>query len=219
MGDFFPFCFELVFRISDGGVDDSTCESFLKEPDFHTFPLVNLHSKRILRVSVQALPRCNIFNLTDESLALKLNHLHQSATGNDQGNNGLQDASVRSPLKKKSCISQCDADNDSQTINRQNYLKNHDNILENLKPSTSRTCSLVEEIVPRSSGNRKFFNSAKSSPNIIQAGFLRSIDVNKETSGNSSLVTRNTQFCKKDQSSLRISETEQVWVFPNANGF
>ncbi|KAK2565380.1 Protein FAM214A [Acropora cervicornis] len=195
--------------ISDSVAEDSTCESFLKEPDFHTFPLANLHSKRVLHVSVESLPRCNMFNLTDESHTLKLHHLCQSASGNDQENKDLRDASVRSPLKKKSCISQCDANNDSQTISGQNYLKNHENILENLKPSTTRTCSLVEEIVPRSSGNQNIFNSVKNSANTIQAGLLRSVDVNKEMSGHSSLKTRNKQFCKKDQSAWCISETEQ----------
>lgn len=200
---------QIIYRISDSVAEDSTCESFLKEPDFHTFPSANLHSKRVLHVSVESLPRCNMFNLTDESHTLKLHHLCQSASGNDQENKDLRDASVRSPLKKKSYISQCDANNDSQTISGQNYLKNHENILENLKPSTTRTCSLVEEIVPRSSGNQNFFNSVKSSANTIQAGFLRSVDVNKEMSGQSSLKTRNKQFCKKDQSARCISETEQ----------
>lgn len=205
---------QIIYRISyDGGEDNLLDERFLKEPDFHTFPLANLYSNRVLQVSVQSLPRYNVFNLTDEILALKLDQLSGNSTCDCKENEDLLDESIRSPLKKKSCISQHDADNDSQTRNGHNCWKNHENILECLKPSTStcRTCSMaaeIQQVASRNCENQNVLNSARSSQNSLRGRVLKSDSLGEGIRGNSFYGTINEHLSKKDLS-VHNSETKE----------
>ena len=157
--------------------EDSTSDSFLKEPDFHAFPLANLHSNRLLRVSVHSLPRCDIFNFTDEILSSKLNQLYPGPYSKKE-NEDLEcvDESARSPLKKRSCINQLDADHEVQTLNGKN-CSNKQSILEFSKPSTSRTLDEQEET---RNCERNLLNNASK----IKGGFLKICSLSVGTHGN-----------------------------------
>lgn len=185
-----------------------TC-GFFKEPDFHTFPLANLHSNRVLRVSVQSLPRCDIFNFEDEILASKLHQLH-SSNYNNKGNKDLLecvDESVRSPLKKKSCKKQLNSNHDLQTLNGNNLTNKQ--FLEFGKPSTSRTSN--EELVERNC-DRNLLNSAKISEHSLNGGFLKTRSLSEGTPGNSLHGQKNQQLEKRDQPYMIDSETKKVRV-------
>ena len=204
----------VFLRISHTGEDSTsgTC-SFFKEPDFHTFPLANLHSNRVLRVSVQSLPRCDIFNFTDEILASKLRQLHSDGYNDKENKDLLEcvDESLRSPLKKKSCRKQLDPDHDLQTLNGNNFTNKQ--FLECDKPSTSRTSN--DEVLERNC-DQYLLNFLKISQpeDNVKGGFLKTRSLSEGTHGNSLQRQRNQQLQvdKKDQAMCN-SETKKVRDF------
>lgn len=160
-----PSC--IIYRISGTG-EESTSTSFLKDPDLHVFPVANLHSNRVLRVSVQSLPRCDIFNFTDEILASKIDQLN---AGHKDSKNVLEYTNTNgelfsSPLKKKSCIKELETNNHLQTLNGNN-LANKQNCVGITKPSTSRT--LCEQV------GRGCDQNLLISPKISRDGLKESI--------------------------------------------
>ena len=200
----------IVFRICDIG-EDSASGNFLKEPDFHTFPLANLHSNRVLRVSVHSLPRCDIFNFTDEILSSKINQLNAWSKHNEN-ENGV-DESIRSPLKKKSCTKQPDAKHDVKTLNGNNCASNMDKhrIMDFSKPSTSKT--LIDEVVARNC-DLNLLNSPKtSSQECCKGGFLKSRSVNEGTPGDLIHEKLNQHYDKKDQTTCNLeTQIKQVRI-------
>ena len=162
----------------------------------------------MLRVSVQSLPRCDIFNFEDEILASKLHQLH-SNNHNNKGNKDLLecvDESVRSPLKKKSCKKQLNSNQDLQTLNGNNFTNKQ--FLEFGKPSTSRTSN--EELVERNC-DRNLLNSPKISEHSLNGGFLKTRSLSEGTPGNSLHGQKNQQLEKRDQP-MCDSETKKVRV-------
>ena len=206
------FFFSFVSYRICGTEEDSASGSFLQEPDVHTFPQANLHSNRVLRVSVQSLPRCDIFNFTDEILACKINQLHAGRNCDHKGNEDLLecvDESMRSPLKKKSCIKQLDAtcNHGLQTINGNNF-SNKQNILDFSTPSTSRT--LDEQA---RNCERNLLNSPKISQDL-RGRFLKIRSLSEGTSGDS-LHGEINQHCDKKghYQPTCNSEAKQVRIF------
>lgn len=208
---FWTWFFFLAHRICETG-DESPPSSFLKDPDFHVFPLANLHSNRVLRVSVQSLPRCDIFNFTDEILASKINQL---SAGHKQKHNkdkeflectDSNDDLLRSPLKKKSCMKELDANHHLQTLNENNLTNKH-NFLDFSKPSTSRT--LVEHAARNC--DRNLVISPKISQDNLKARFLKIRSLSEGTPGGCTLNGETNQYhCNKTEQPTCNSETKQV---------
>lgn len=122
----------------------------------------------MLRVSVQSLPRCDIFNFTDEILASKIDQLN---AGHKDSKNVLEYTNTNgelfsSPLKKKSCINELETNNHLQTLNGNN-LANKQNCVGITKPSTSRT--LCEQV------GRDCDQNLLISPKISRDGLKESI--------------------------------------------
>lgn len=198
----------VFFRIC-AAEEDSISVSFLKEPDFHTFPLANLHSNRVLRVSVQSLPRCDIFDFTDEILSSKLNKLYPGPCSNKENEDlDCVDESARSPLKKRSCMKQLDADHEVQTLNGKN-CSNKQCILEFSKPSTSRT---LDEQVETRNCERNLFNASKLSQDYSKGGFLKIRSLSVGTRGNTLHGQTNQHFSKQYYQSTCTSTDKKVRV-------
>lgn len=201
-------CFLVLFivrRICHAGEDSA---SFLKEPDFHVFPLANLYNNSVLRVCVQSLPRCDIFNFTDEILASKINHLYSGQDCNHKDNEDLLecvDDSSRSPLKKKSCIKQLDGHQDLNNLNGTNF-SSRQNILDFSKPSTSR---ILDEQVVANKCERNLLKSSKTAQDSLKGGYFKIRSLSEGTPGNS-LHGQISQCCEeKDQPPCK-SQTKQV---------
>lgn len=170
---------KIIYRISETG-EESSLTSFLKHPDLHVFPLANLHSNRALQVSVHSLPRCDIFNFTDEILASKIDQL---SAGHKVHKNGLQGSDLSddlftSPLKKKSCMKELETNNHSQTLNGHNRT-NKQNRLDVTNPSTSRT---FDDQIERNS-DQKVLISPKMSQESLKKRFLNIRSLSEGTPG------------------------------------
>ena len=188
-------------------------DEFLKEPDFHTFPLANLHSNRALRVSVHSLPRCDIFNFADEILASKINQLNagqNSKCNENEGSLEFIDDQVRSPFKKKSCRKQCDPYHDVKTLNGNNSMLNKQSILEFSKPSTSK--SLVDQVVAMKCDDQNCLNTSKTSKDSFRSGHLTIRSLSDRSSISSLHEQRITQQYEKENPSTtgRIGCNNQV---------
>lgn len=154
--------------------DEVASGEFLKEPDFHTFPLANLHSNRALRVSVHSLPRCDIINFADEILASKINQLNAGQNSKcNENEDSLEfiDDLVRSPLKKKSCRKHRDPYHDVKILNGNNSMLNKQSILDFSKPSTSK--SLVDQVVATKCDDENCLNTAQTSKDSLRSGYFK----------------------------------------------
>lgn len=154
--------------------DEVASDEFLKEPDFHTFPLANLHSNRALRVSVHSLPRCDIINFADEILASKINQLNAGQNSKcNENEDSLEfiDDPVRSPLKKKSCRKHRDPYHDVKILNGNNSMLNKQSILDFSKPSTSK--SLVDQVVATKCDDENCLNTSQTSKDSLRSGYFK----------------------------------------------
>ena len=201
-------CF--VVRICES-VEEPPSSSFLKDPDFHVFPLACLHSNKVLRVSVQSLPRCDIFNLTDEILASKINllnagHKQEQEKHKDFKENAvLNDDLLRSPLKKKSCMKELETNHHLQTLN-ENNLTNKEKSLDFSKPSTSRT--LGEQVARNCDEN--LLISPKISKDSLKASYLKIRSLSEGTNGAKLHGQTNQNNCSKIHQPVHNLETKQV---------
>lgn len=169
----------IIYRVSETG-EESPSNSFLKDPDLHVFPVANLHSNRVLRVSVHSLPRCDLFNFADEILASKIDQLN---AGHETHKNGLEgsnsnDKLFTSPLKKKSCMKELEADTHSQTL-KGNNLANKQNCLNITNPSTSRT---FDDQIERHC-DQNVLISPKMSQESLKKSFLKIRSLSEGTPG------------------------------------
>lgn len=164
----------LFDRICETG-DESPTSGFTKDPDCHVFPLANLHSNRVLRVSVQSLPRCDIYNFTDEILASKINLLSAGRKQEHKESKDLpkttdsNDELLSSPLKKKSCIKELETNHHLQTLNENNLTSKQNSFKDFSKPSTSRT--LVEQVARNCDQN--LLISPKISQDSLKGSYLK----------------------------------------------
>ena len=199
-----------VVRICETGEELPPC-SFLKHPDFHVFPLANLHSNRVLRVSVQSLPRCDIFNFTDEILASKINllsagHKQEQKEHKDIKENTVSnDELLRSPLKKKSCMKELETYHHKQTL-IENNLNNKEKSLDFSKPSTSR--ALVEQVARNCDKN--LLISPKISQDSLKAGYLKICSLSEGTNGAKLHGQTNQNNCSKIHQPAHNLEKKQV---------
>lgn len=199
-----------VVSICETG-EETPPSSFLKDPDFHVFPLANLHSNRVLRVSVQSLPRCDIFNFTDEILASKINllsagHKQEQNEHKDFKENTISnDELLRSPLKKKSCMKELDTNHHLQTLN-ENNLTNKEKSIDFSKPSTSRT--LVEQVARNCDEN--LLISPKISQDSLKASYLKICSLSEGTDGAKLHAQTNQNNCSKIHQPVHNLETKQV---------
>jgi len=199
-----------VVRICETG-EELPPSSFVKDPDFHVFPLANLHSNRVLRVSVQSLPRCDIFNFTDEILASKINLLsaghkqEQKEHKNVKENTISNDELLRSPLKKKSCMKDLEANHHLQTLN-ENNLTNKEKNLDFSKPSTSRT--LAEQVSRNCDEN--LLISPKISQDSLKASYLKLRSLSEGTNDAKLHGQTNQNNCSKIHQPVHNLETKQV---------
>lgn len=181
----FLFLQLFVVRICEPG-DESPSSSFSVDPDCHVFPLANLHSNRVLRVSVQSLPRCDIFNFTNEILASKINllsagHKQEHKKSKDLLNESTDsnDELLSSPLKKKSCLKELDTNHHLQTLNENNLTNKQNNLVDFSKPSTSRT--LVEQVARNCDQN--LLISPKNSQDSLKGSYLKIRSLSEGTAG------------------------------------
>ena len=200
--------FFAIYRISETGEEYSST-SFLKHPDLHVFPLANLHSNRALQVSVHSLPRCDIFNFTDEILASKIDQL---SAGHKVHKNGLQGSDLSddlftSPLKKKSCMKEVETNNHSQTLNGHN-LTNKQNRLDVANPSTSRT---FDDQIERNS-DQKVLISPKMSQESLKKRFLNIRSLSEGTPGMSLQAQTKQHDLNKIHKPTHNIETKKVSV-------
>lgn len=199
----------VIYRICETG-EELPPSSFLKEPDFHVFPLANLHSNRALRVSVQSLPRCDIFNFTDEILASKINllsagHKQEQKEHKDVKENTISnDELLKSPLKKKSCMKELETYHNKQTL-IENNLTNKEKSLDFSKPSTSRT--LVEQVARNCDEN--LLISPKMSQDNLKAGYLKIRSLSEGTNGAKLHGQTNQNSCSKVHQPVHNLETKQ----------
>lgn len=199
----------VIYRICETG-EELPPSSFLKDPDFHVFPLANLHSNRALRVSVQSLPRCDIFNFTDEILASKINllsagHKQEQKEHKDVKENTISnDEMLRSPLKKKSCMKELETSHHKQTL-IENNLTNKEKSLDFSKPSTSRT--LVEQVARNSEEN--LLISPMISKDNLNAGYFKIRSLSEGTNGANLDGQINQNCCSKIHQPVHNLETKQ----------
>ena len=186
--------------------------SFVKDPDFHVFPLANLHSNRALQVSVQSLPRCDIFNFTDEILASKINllsagHKQEQNENKDIKENTISnDELLRSPLKKKSCMKELETQFHHKQTLIENNLTNKEKSLDFSKPSTSRT--LVEQVAKKCDEN--LLISPKMSQDNLKEGYLKIRSLSEGSNGAKLHGQTSQNSCSKIHQPVHNLETKQV---------
>ncbi|KAL9985842.1 hypothetical protein ACROYT_G008291 [Oculina patagonica] len=138
-----------------------------------------------MRVSVQSLPRCDIYNFTDEILASKINLL---SAGHKQKNKESKDLPktadsndelLSSPLKKKSCIKELETNHHLQTLNDNNLTNKQNSFKDFSKPSTSRT--LVEQVARTCDQN--LLISPKISQDCLKGSYLKIRSLSEGTAG------------------------------------
>ena len=140
----------------------------------------------MLRVSIQSLPRCDIFNFTDEILASKINLLSAGYKKEQNESKDLletcadsNDEMLSSPLKKKSCIKDLDMDHHLQTLNENNLTNTQNSLMDVSKPSTSRT--LVEQVARNCDQN--LLISPKISQENLKESYLKIRSLSEGTAG------------------------------------
>ena len=159
-------------------------------------------------MSVQSLPRCDIFNFTDEILASKINLLsagHKQEQKDVKENTFSNDELLRSPLKKKSCMKELETNHHKQNL-IENNLTNKEKSLDFSKPSTSRT--LVEEVARNCDEN--LLISPRMSQDNLKAGYLKIRSLSEGTNGAELHGQTNQNSCSKIRQPVRNLEMKQV---------